>query len=269
MKGNLLRVVTLVLGILMFTLAGTVAEVAAEGGIHYDGASQIYWAFVKNTAEQFTKETGIPVVAEDRKTQDAVPSLVSGRCNVGGLARKMKLAEKAQNKDLTETLIAHDHIAVFVPSNSKVEKLSMQELKKVFSGEIVDWKDIGDEPGPIQIVMAQTKTACTTNFREQVMGETPFAQSSVITETAGAVLEQAKGKRAISFISFGALSNKPEFKAIRIDGKSPGESGYPIAQDMYFATIGPPAGDVKKYTDFFLTGSGKEFIRKAGLIPAQ
>ena len=269
MKKSLLPIAALALGILMFTLTGTVSQVAAQGGIHYDGASQMYWAFVKNTAEPFTKETGIPVVAEDRKTQDAVPSLVSGRCNVGGLARKMKLAEKAQNQNLTETLIAHDHIAVFVPSNSKVEKLSKEQLKKVFAGEITDWKDIGDEPGPIQIVMAQTKTACTANFQEQVMGQTPFAQSSTITETAGAVLEQAKGKRAISFISFGALANSPDFKTVKVDGKSPGESGYSIAQEMYLATIGPPAGDVKKYVDFFLTGSGKEFIKKAGLMPAQ
>ena len=255
-----------VLGVLMFAWGGAVKEVSAEGGIHYDGSSQVYWALVKDTAEQFTKDTGIKVVAEDRKTQDAVPSLVSGRCNVGGLARKMKLAEKAQNQDLTETLIARDHIAVFVPKNSKVDQLSKADLKKVFAGEITDWKDLGDEPGPIQLVMAQTKTACTTNFRELVMGDAPFAQTSTITETAGAVLEAAKGKRAISYISFGALANKPEFKVIKIDGKNPGEAAYPIAQEMYFATVGPPAGEVKKYVDFFLTGAGKDFIKKAGLL---
>lgn len=269
MKENRSWMVAVALGIFLFTLTGTVSEVAAQGGIRYDGSSQIYWALVKDSAEIFTKETGLSVAAEDRKTQDAVPSLVSGRCNVGGLARKMKLAEKGQNQSLTETLVARDHIAVFVPSNGKVQNLSKETLKKVFSGEITDWKDIGDEPGPIQIVMAQTKTACTTNFKELVMGETPFAQSSTITETAGAVLDQAKGKRAISFISLGALANKPEFKVIKIDEKNPGESGYPIAQEMYFATLGTPEGDVKKYVDFFLTGSGKEFIKKAGLLPAQ
>jgi phosphate transport system substrate-binding protein len=266
MNKNSLWVGIVVLGVLMFAWGGAVKEVFAQGGIHYDGSSQVYWAFVKDTAEQFTKDTGIKVVAEDRKTQDAVPSLVSGRCNVGGLARKLKLAEKAQNQDLTETLIARDHIAVFVPKNSKVDQLSKADLKKVFAGEITDWKDLGDEPGPIQLVMAQTKTACTTNFRELVMGDTPFAQTSTITETAGAVLEAAKGKRAISFISFGALANKPEFKVVKIDGKNPGEAAYPISQEMYFATVGPPAGEAKKYVDFFLTGAGKDFIKKAGLL---
>ena len=119
MKRSLLPIAALALGDPDVHADGNGNRVAAQGGIHYDGSSQIYWAFVKDTAEQFTKETGIPVVAEDRKTQDAVPSLVSGRCNVGGLARKMKLAEKAQNQNLTETLIARDHIAVFVPKQQQ------------------------------------------------------------------------------------------------------------------------------------------------------
>ncbi|HOV87129.1 MAG TPA: substrate-binding domain-containing protein [Syntrophobacteraceae bacterium] len=244
-------------------------QVCAVEGIHYDGSSQIYWALVKDSMEAFTKETGIKVTAEDRKTQDAVPSLVSGRCNVGGLARKMKLAEKSQSQDLTETLIARDHIAVFVPAGSKAEEVTKEQLRKVFSGQITDWKDLGDDPGPIQVVIPQTKTTCNRNFTELVMGDAPFAQSSVITETAGAVLDAAKGKRAISFISFGAVSKTADFKVLKVDGKKPGENGYPIAQEMYFATMGPPSGDVKKYVDFFLTGSGKEIILKQGLLTVQ
>jgi phosphate transport system substrate-binding protein len=246
-----------------------VPRALAIDGIHYDGSSQIYWAFVKDTAEAFTKETGIKVTAEDRKTQDAVPSLLTGRCNVGGLARKLKLAEKSQGQDLKEVLIATDYIGVFVPADSKVDNLSLDTLRKVFSGELKDWKDLGETPGPIQVVIPQIKTACTVNFREAVMKDLPFSQSTLITETAGAVLEAAKGKKAISYISFGAVSKMSEFKVLKIDGKLPGESGYAIAQEMYFAMKGDPAGDVKKYIDFFLKGAGRDLIKKGGLFPAQ
>ncbi len=269
MKANLCKITRyLIVSAALVVLAGVGGAFAVEG-IHYDGSSQIYWAIVKDTSEAFTKETGIKVTAEDRKTQDAIPSLVSGRSNVGGLARKMKLSEKAQNKDLAETLIAKDHIAVFVPKGSKVESLTLDQLKKVFSGEVADWKDVGDEPGPVQVVIPQTKTASNRNFADNAMGEAPFAKTSIITETAGAVLEAAAGKRAISFISYGAVASQAEFKVIKVDGKSPGSDGYPIAQEMYFATIGTPQGDVAKYIDFFLNGSGKDFIKKAGLLPAK
>jgi phosphate transport system substrate-binding protein len=269
MMKKFLWVSMMVVLLVLTGFAAGVPQVAAIEGIHYDGSSQIYWAFVKDTAENFTKETGIKVVAEDRKTQDAVPSLISGRCNVGGLARKLKLAEKSQAQDLMEVLIARDYMAVFVPRDSKVENLTVQDLKKVFSGQTTDWKDIGGTPGAIQVVIPQIKTACTVNFREQVMGDDPFAKDTLITETAGAVLEAAKGKPAISYISFGAVSKTNDFKVLKIEGKNPGTPGYPLVQEMYFATKGQPEGDVKKYIEFFLKGSGRGLLEKAGLFPPQ
>ncbi|MFZ2445951.1 MAG: substrate-binding domain-containing protein [Syntrophobacteraceae bacterium] len=268
MKGSFRNTRCVIVALAMVGLMFGVSGALAVEGIHYDGSSQIYWALVKGSADLFTKETGIKVTGEDRKTQDAVPSLVSGRSNVGGLARKLKLAEKSENQALTETLVAKDHMAVFVPKDSKVASLTLDQVKQIFSGAIADWKDVGDDPGPIKVVIPQTKTTSNRNFAERVMGDAQFAKDSAITETAGAVLEEAKGKRSISFISFGAVSNRPEFKVVKVDGKSPGSDGYAISQEMYFATIGPPSGDVKKYVDFFLTGSGKDFIKKVGLLPA-
>ena len=246
-----------------------VTEVFAQDEIHFDGSSQMYWAFVKDSADAFSKEAGVKVTAEDRKTQDAVPSLVSGRCNVGGMARKMKLAEKAQGQDLVETLIARDRIAVFVPKEIQVADVSLEDLKKVFAGQIADWKDLGEAAGPIQVVIPQTKTASNNNFSEIVMKGAPFAQSSLITDTAGGVLDEIKGKRAISFISFGAVSNRAEFRVLKVDGKLPSDDTYPIAQEMYFVTKGQPADNIKKYVDFFLNGTGKDVILKAGLLPAR
>ncbi|MCE5335710.1 MAG: substrate-binding domain-containing protein [Desulfobacteraceae bacterium] len=269
MNSNSPRMSYLVFALAFLFCSMAAGSASAIEGIHYDGSSQIYWAIVKDSSELFTKETGIKVTAEDRKTQDAIPSLVSGRCNVGGLARKMKLSEKAQNQDLFETLIAKDHMAVFVSKDSKIDSLTLDQVKKAFSGEIADWKDLGDEPGPVQVVIPQTKTASNNNFASMAMGEANFSKDSVITDTAGGVLDAARGKRAISFISYGAVAGKPDFKVIKIDGKSAGSEGYPLAQDMYFATIGKPSGDVAKYIDFFLTGSGKEAIQKAGLLSAK
>jgi phosphate transport system substrate-binding protein len=239
----------------------------AEESIQYDGSSQVYWAFVKETAEAFTKETGIKVEAKDRKTQDAVPALVAGSCNVGGLARKLTLAEKAQGGDLVETLIAKDHIAIFVPANSKVAELTMEQVKKVFAGEIKDWKELGDEPGAIQVVIPQTKTACNVNFTKIALGgAATYAPNALITETAGKVLEEAKGKRAISFISYGAVNTHAEFKVLKVDGKKAGEEGYAIAQSFYLATKGVPTGATKTYLKYFQSGAGKTFIVKAGLL---
>lgn len=249
-------------------LAFSPAPAAAED-IHVIGSSQMYHAFIKDSIEPFAKAAGVKVTADDRRSRDAAPGLVAGKCNVGATAEKLSAEEKAQDAKLTEILVARDHIAVFVPKGSAVTGLSKDQLRKVMAGEIKDWSAVGGAAGPITVVIPQSRTACNKNFSDAVMGDAQFSPASVVSSTAGDVLNDAKGKPAISFISYGAVSGSPDFKVVKVDGKSPDEAGYPIAQDMYLLTLGPPAGAVKQYIDFFLTGAGKDIIKKAGLAPAK
>jgi len=249
-------------------LALSPAPAAAED-IHVIGSSQMYHAFIKDSIEPFAKAAGVKVTADDRRSRDAVPGLVAGKCNVGATAEKLSAEEKAQDAKLTEILVARDHIAVFVAKGSTVAGLSKDQLRKIMAGEIKDWGAVGGAAGPITVVIPQSRTACNKNFAAAVMGDAAFSPASVVSPTAGDVLNDAKGKPAISFISYGAVSGNPDFKIIKIDGKDPGEAGYLIAQEMYLVTLGPPAGNVKKYVDFFLSGAGKDIIKKAGLVPAK
>lgn len=245
------------------------APAAASADIHVIGSSQMYHAFIKDSLEPFTKATGVKATADDLRSRDAVPGLVAGKCNVGATANKLSDDEKAQDKTLTEILVARDHIAVFVPKGSAVDNLTKDQLRKVMAGEIKDWSEIGGAAGAITVVIPQSRTACNKNFAKAVMGETPFSAGSVVSSTAGDVLADAKGRPAISFISFGAVSGNPDFKVLKVDGKAPGDAGYLIAQDMYLVTLGAPAGEVKQYVDFFITGAGKDIIKAAGLLPAK
>ena len=142
----------------------------AEDAVYYDGSSQMYRAFVLNTAEIFTKETGIRVYGEEHTSGDAVPALISGKCNVGGVARKMNDQERSMGKDLEEILICKDHMAVVAYGMDLDNGLTMEQLQNIFSGTITDWKEVGGKPGPIRVVIPSVATACHKNFKKNVMG---------------------------------------------------------------------------------------------------
>ena len=115
---------------------------------------------VKTSAELFTREGGTKLTAEDRKIRVTAPALLSARCNFGGSAREMKLSEKAKRSDLVEILIARNDTAVFVNTASRCEDINLDALRRVFKGEVTDWKTLAGTPGPIQIVIPQIQTAC-------------------------------------------------------------------------------------------------------------
>lgn len=254
--------VSITIAVIMVPVSAAVAE-----GVHVDGSAQMYAAFIKQGTEAFVT-TGVKAIAEQHTSGAGVKALIKGTCTMAAVARKLKLFEKSKDKTLVETLVAKDAISVYVDKANPVTQLSLGNLQKIFSGQVTTWQDAGGASGDIQVVIPQTKTACNKNFRKVVMGSLGFAKSTLITQKASDTLDRVKGNpMAISFISYGAVATRSDLKALKIDGKIPGDTGYPIIQELYFVTKGQPAGDIKLYIDYFLTGAGKEIIEKNGMFP--
>lgn len=258
--------------VISMALAGIIgtAPMAAAAGVHVDGSAQMYAAFIKEGTEAFVKDTGVKAIAEQNTSEAGVKAIMKETCNVGAVARKLRLVEKSQDKTLVETLVAKDAISVYVDKANPVSEVSLGDLQKIFSGQITGWQDVGGASGTIQVAIPQTKTACNKNFRKAVMGDLGFAKSSVITEVASGTLAKVQGNpMAISFISYGAVVTRPDLKALKVGGKVPGDAEYPIIQELYFVTKGQPSGDIKSYIDYFLTGAGKGIIQKNGMFPVR
>jgi len=255
-----------VYSLLLLTLLFSLPTAAySEDIISYDGSSQIYRAFIMGTANDFTKETGIKVVAKERKTNDAVPSLIAGSCNVGGIARKMTAEEKINGPNLSEVLICYDHIAVLVSKSNPVKSVSMSQLRDIFSGKITEWRDLKGNATKIKVVIPSEKTASNENFRKSVMSGQSFSSAAVVTETAGAVLEKAE-ENSITFISYGAVSDNAKFKELAIDSIPPGYKGYPIAQEMYLVIKNDAPEHVKNFIIYFTKGTGRKYLGKVKLV---
>ncbi|HPJ95084.1 MAG TPA: substrate-binding domain-containing protein [Deltaproteobacteria bacterium] len=238
----------------------------AEDAVYYDGSSQMYRAFVLNTAELFLKETGIRVFGEEHTSGDAVPALISGKCNIGGVARKMNDQERAMGKDLEEVLICKDHMAVVAYGMELDNGLTMGQLQNIFSGVITDWKEVGGKPGPIRVVIPSSATACHKNFKKNVMGQLEFTPATVAVEKAGDVLGAVQTPGSITFISYMAVPEKPQYHILKIDGILPGFLDYTIAQDMYLVIRKDAPDFVKNYVIFFIKGKGRAYLNEMRLI---
>ena len=79
----------------------------------------------------------------------------------------LKDDEKA--KGLTETVVAIDGIAVIANAQNKVEDLSADQLKKIFTGEITNWKEVGGEDAAI-VVMGREAGSGTRGAFEELLG---------------------------------------------------------------------------------------------------
>ncbi len=97
--------------------------------------------------EQFmTDHKNVTVTYDPTGSGSGIEAVKNGTADIGLASRSLKDEEKADG--LTETVIALDGIAVIVHAQSKVTDLTVEQIAKIFTGEITDWSQVGGDPAP-------------------------------------------------------------------------------------------------------------------------
>lgn len=189
-----------------------------------------------------------------KATQDGV-------ADIGMSSRELKTEEK----DLKEFVIAKDGIAVVLHPTNKVEDLSLEQIKKIYSGEIKNWKDVGGADAPVTLVTREEASGTRGAFEELVMGkEAKIVNTAVVQSSTGAVRTTVAGDpNAIGYMSMGSINN--QIKVIKVDGvegtEENAKSGaYKLTRPFLFVTKAEPTGGAKAFIDWVLGDDGQRII---------
>jgi len=241
-------------------------ESAAQETLRYSCSNQIYEAFDTERIDAFTQETGIKVELYTASSGSALYRLMNGFSDIASTARE--LYRRHQDYGYVQIPFCKDPLAVITHKECSVDDLSEEQLRKIFSREITNWKEVGGQDMPITVIVPGEDTAVNKNFRRQVMKNKEISYDFMTyrsTMAIDAIRYFPCG--AISFISQGAVIKHAELKALKIDGISPVDPNYPYQQIFYFVTKGEPAGAAKKYIDFAFSDKGIAIIKQKGMVP--
>lgn len=111
-----------------------------EGTITLAGSTSV--APVMEVLADKYKELNEGVTIEIQQTGSGagIQSTIEGVCDIGMASRELKDEEASEGLDSQE--IALDGIAVIVNTANAVEDLSMDQLMKIFTGEITSWSEL-------------------------------------------------------------------------------------------------------------------------------
>jgi phosphate transport system substrate-binding protein len=196
-----------------------------------------------------------------------IKSAADGVVDIGMSSRDLKPEEKS----LKEFKIAVDGIAVIVNPKNKVEDLSTEQIFKIYTGEITDWKEVGGDSGEITVVTREEGSGTRGAFIEltkiESKSEGDRTVASAITQgSTGAVIATIAGDpNAIGYASFGSAKESTGIKMISIDGKACTEENiysgeYKISRPFLMLTKAEPTGLAKAFLDFILGEEGQTVI---------
>jgi phosphate transport system substrate-binding protein len=197
--------------------------------LRYEGSSTI-GRFLDMARMLYNKSNIIlNVITESKGGEEC---LLRDSCDVGGVAKEAN--PKLLEKGLKATLIGKDALAVIVNSENPISQLSMDQIKKIFAGKIVNWKELGGPDHPIEVLITAPRSATNEVFKEIVLKGENYKGKTIYPDSA-IVLNVSKNKWAVGQITFFFIGKGSGVKPIAVNGEeaSFNNPNYPISRPLY------------------------------------
>lgn len=265
-----LKQALLILFLLLVVVLTLGCRKKSQGPISLAGSTSIQ-PIAETLGQKFEKDTGIRINVQGGGSSVGIEAAKNGSADVGTVSRQLTADEK---QGLLETTVAKDGIAVVVNKKNKINGLTKQQLRDIFTGKIKDWRDVGGKAGPIVVVVREEGSGTRGAFEELVLGKgTPFDIHALVQNSTGGVkITTAMAPQVIGFMSMDQLDTTVkalEVDKVKLSEKAILDGRYPLSRPFLFVIKGKPKGNVKKFIDFVLSKEGQNIIRESGVVPVK
>jgi phosphate transport system substrate-binding protein len=274
--------------LVMFLVVGCGEQVEPNepaGFIQVKGSDTLVNAAQK-VAEEFMKEyLHIFVAVTGGGSGVGIAALINKTCDVTTASREMKPKEieLAQKRGVfpKEFVVAYDGVAVIVNNKNPVDKLTIEDLHKIFTGKATNWKEFGGKDLAIVTLSREVSSGTHIYFKEEVVqlgkkgSSEEFSRETLLLTSSQAIVEEvAANESAIGYLGMGYVCArcKPLLVAKSGEFYPPDVNNvikktYPLSRPLYFYTNGEPQGITKLFIDFTLSPKGQQQFTETGFVP--
>ena len=200
-----------------------------------------------------------------------ITAVQEGTCDTGLSSRALKDEEKAAG--LKETVLAYDGIAIIVHPDNPVSDLSIEQIAKLYTGEITNWKDVGGSDAEVVLIGREAASGTRDGF-ESITGTKDKCQyRQELTSTGDVITAVSQNPDAIGYASLAAI--KDSVKALSVDGVTPSEAtvkdgSYPVQRPFVLVTVEGKAlsAAAQSFFGYATSADAADIIAKAGAVAA-
>ena len=199
-----------------------------------------------------------------------IQAVSEGRCDIGLSSRALKDDEKASG--LKETTLALDGIAIIVNPQNPVKDLSLEQIAKIYTGEITNWKDVGGNDAEIVLIGREAGSGTRDGFESITDTKDACQYRQELTSTGDVITTVSQNPNAIGYASLAAI--KDSVKALTVNGVAPTEATvkdgtYLVQRPFVLVTKEGVAlsETAQKFFDFATSADAASIISAAGAVP--
>ena len=254
------------------TAAGSTASstAAALSGNVATGGSTSMKNVIAALTEGFAEvEPGVTVSYDPTGSGAGITGATDKTLDIGLSSRALKDDEKA---DVDGTTIALDGIAIIVNNASKVEDLTVDQLKQMFTGEITNWSEVGGDDGEIVLIGREAGSGTRDGFESIVDVKDSCKYAQELTATGAVISAVEANPLAIGYASLSAVGDT--VKMVTVGGVECSEEtvkdgSYEVQRPFVFVTNKSVtlSEQAQAFFDFATSADAADLIRTAGAVP--
>lgn len=236
----------------------------AASPLTYDGATSISGHVLAEAIPAFERKAGARFGRVDRSGGGrGLARLFAGEVEIAGVARRLTAGELARQPYFQ--IIGYDALGVFVHGANPVRNLTKAQLKAIFTGAIVNWKDVGGPNLPIVTCTEPLRSGRNTLavFQSVILDEAPFGRPHEAPDPADCLAFVAANPGAVSFATVAYAI--PGVRAVSLEGVAPTpaavmDSSYALSRPLILVTRSPPTGLTAAFFEFMLSPEGQAIV---------
>ena len=248
----------------------TASSTAALSGNVATGGSTSMKNVIAALTEGFAEvEPGVTVSYDPTGSGAGITGATDKTLDIGLSSRALKDDEKA---DVEGTTIALDGIAIIVNNASKVEDLTVDQLKQMFTGEITNWSEVGGDDGEIVLIGREAGSGTRDGFESIVDVKDSCKYAQELTATGAVISAVEANPLAIGYASLSAVSDT--VKMVTVGGVECSEEtvkdgSYEVQRPFVFVTNKSVtlSEQAQAFFDFATSADAADLIRTAGAVP--
>ena len=249
--------------------AASSTAAALSGNVATGGSTSMKNVIAALTEGFAEVEPGVTVSYDPTGSGAGITGATDKTLDIGLSSRALKDDEKA---DVEGTTIALDGIAIIVNNASKVEDLTVDQLKQMFTGEITNWSEVGGDDGEIVLIGREAGSGTRDGFESIVDVKDSCKYAQELTATGAVISAVEANPLAIGYASLSAVGDT--VKMVTVGGVECSEDtvkdgSYEVQRPFVFVTNKSVAlsEQAQAFFDFATSADAADLIRTAGAVP--